>query len=198
MATSVTWFDRWLGKSGVETQAGEMAQAEARRGFDNKLRPFPNEDVHFFTKRIDNSRVIRQEDPQAPRTCWKMIGGASASAALLICMMLPSGYRLMAGYQIEELKKEREKLERSKAELELEEAKLLSPERLAQLADLQEFVDPHPSRIVHLSEKSDVTVAMRRTPATPAPVAVRPAAAVVQQPTAEPALEAETSVEIPQ
>ena len=198
MATSATWYDRLLGKSGVEAHAGQMAEAEARRASDYRLRPFPNEDVHFFTKRIDNSRVIRQEDPQAPSTCWKMIGGASASAALLICMMLPSGYRLMAGYQIEELKNEREKLERSKAELELQEAKLLSPERLAQLADMQEFVDPHPSRIVHLSEKTDLTVAMRRTPATPAPVVMRPAAPVAQQTTAEPAVEAETSVEIPQ
>jgi len=198
MATSATWYDRLLGKSGVEAHAEQMAQAGARRAADYRLRPFPNEDVHFFTKRIDNSRVIRQADPQAPKTCWKMIGGASASAALLICMMLPSGYRLMAGYQIEELKKEREKLERSKAELELEEAKLLSPERLTQLAEIQEFVDPHPSRVVHLSEKPEATVAANRM--APAPVVTTPARSVAPrvQVTAEPAQEAAPSVEIPQ
>jgi len=84
-------------------------------------------------------------------------------------MLLPSGYRMMAGYQIEELKQEAQRLEQQKEELELAEARLLSPERLAELAKLQEFVDPEPGRIVHLGEQAAQTaLAMRRTPPAPA------------------------------
>jgi len=177
MATLATLYDRLLGRGGAQAEARPWS--EQKRPLDYRLRPFPNEDVHLFVKRIDNSRVIRAVDPQTPRVCWKLIGGASASAVLLIGMLLPSGYRLMAGYQIEELKKQNDELIRQKSELEVAEAKLLSPDRLAELARLQEFVDPDPSRVVHLAaEKPAPAVAMRREPV------VRPAAHVPSSPAA--------------
>ena len=55
-----------------------------------KLRALPNEDVYLFTKRIDNSRVIRQADPQARARDWKFVGGASFAAMALIGMLLPA------------------------------------------------------------------------------------------------------------
>jgi hypothetical protein len=163
MATLATLYDRLLGRGGAQAEARPWS--EQKRPLDYRLRPFPNEDVHLFVKRIDNSRVIRAADPQTPRVCWKLIGAASTSAVLLIGMLLPSGYRLMAGYQIEELKKQNDELIRQKSELEVAEAKLLSPDRLAELARLQEFVDPDPSRVVHLAADKPVqTMAMRRPP----------------------------------
>ena len=48
------------------------------------LRTFPGEDIYFFTKRIDNSRVVRQADPKAGGVCWKMIGSVGVAALLLI------------------------------------------------------------------------------------------------------------------
>lgn len=170
MATLATLYDRLLGRGGAQAEARPWS--EQKRPLDYRLRPFPNEDVHLFVKRIDNSRVIRAVDPQTPRVCWKLIGSASASAVLLIGMLLPSGYRLMAGYQIEELKKQNDELLRQKSELEVAEAKLLSPDRLAELARLQEFVDPDPSRVVHLAtEKPVQAVAMRREPVVARPTA---------------------------
>src|SRR5215470_18127209 len=101
MATLATLYDRFMGKSGVQVSTdARWEAAKTARTATNRLRPFPNEDIHFFVKQINNSRVIRQADPQAPKACWSMIGGASASAVLLIGMLLPAGYRLMAGYQI--------------------------------------------------------------------------------------------------
>ena len=52
----------------------------------------------------------------------------------------------MAGYKIEALRQERQRLELDRAALELAEAKLLSPARLEQLARMQRFVDPAPER----------------------------------------------------
>jgi len=179
-ATLTTLYDRLLGKGGAQVEA-RWTEVRPAKVTDTRLRPFPNEDVSFHVKRIDNSRVIREVDPQAPKVCWKMIGGASASAVLLIGLLLPSAYRLMAGYQIEELKKENKRLQSVNAELELDEAKLLSPERLADLAKLQEFVDPDPGRVIHLDEQSGPVMAMRREGK---PAAVEPVQAAAAAPAA--------------
>ncbi|HUQ94321.1 MAG TPA: hypothetical protein VM120_21755 [Bryobacteraceae bacterium] len=163
MATLATLYDRFMGKSGGHADVhAQWAEARAQKLTDYRLRPFPNEDIAFHLKRIDNSRVIRQMDPQTPRVCWNMIGVAGASAVVLIGLLLPTAYRLMAGYQIEELKKDYGQLQSRKAEMELEEARLLSPERLAGLAKLQDFVDPEPGRVIHLDEPKNTEVALHR------------------------------------
>ena len=56
----------------------------------------------------------------------------------------------MAGYKMEALRQERQRLELDRASLELEETKLLSPARLEELARMQRFVDPAPEAVVYL------------------------------------------------
>ncbi len=58
--------------------------------------------------------------------------------------------RLMAGYKMEALRQERQRLELDRASLELAETKLLSPARLEELARMQRFVDPAPEAVVYL------------------------------------------------
>lgn len=155
MATLATLYDMLVGKSGerAETQARRM---QAQREVEARLRPFPNDDVHLFVKKIDNSRVVRADDPEAGRVCWKTIGKAGAAAVLVIGMLLPTGYNVMAGYQLEELKRQRAELEAQQAALEVEEEKLASPARLAELAKRQRFIDPAPDQVVHLPESGSV------------------------------------------
>ncbi len=52
----------------------------------------------------------------------------------------------MAGYRMEALRQERQRLELDRASLELAETKLLSPARLEELARMQRFVDPAPQK----------------------------------------------------
>ena len=77
--------------------------------------------------------------PQARASCWKLIASAGAAAVLLIGILLPSAYGLLAGYQIQSLKQEQSRLMTERSALELEEAKLLSPARLEELARSQSF-----------------------------------------------------------
>lgn len=161
MATLATWYDRWLGMGAAQSHAGALAEGRPARAADHRLRPFINEDIHFFVKTIDNTCVIREVDPQAPKACWSLIGAASAVTALLLLLLLPSGYSLLAGYQILELREENRRLLERKEALALEEARLLSPQRLAELARLQQFVDPDPDRVIHLSEE-EPALAMKR------------------------------------
>ena len=101
-------------------------------------------------KHHDNRGVVRAADPAARGRCWKLIGSVVGAAVLLIGVLLPSAYGLMAGYQIQSLRRESQRLANDQASLELHEAKLLSPARIQELARQQQFVDPAPAKVLYL------------------------------------------------
>ena len=41
------------------------------------LRALPHDDVFFYCKKIDNSRLVREHDERAHGACWSAIGGAA-------------------------------------------------------------------------------------------------------------------------
>ena len=69
-----------------------------------RLRSLPNEDVYFFSKRIDNSRILKEKDPGAPKECWSAIGAFGVMAILLTTALAPSVGQIVAGYQLQSLK----------------------------------------------------------------------------------------------
>jgi cell division protein FtsL len=58
---------------------------------------------------------------------------------------------MMAGYQIDSLSREHARLQRDRGRLELEEAALLSPQRLQELARDLRLVDPDSAHVVYLN-----------------------------------------------
>jgi hypothetical protein len=160
MATLANIFNNFLGAGSVVESASRTAARQMSDMYT--LRAVPNEDVFFFTKRIDNSRVLRQANPKARAHDWKMVGGAGFAAMSLIAMLLPSAYGLMAGYQLSCLKRQQQQLVSERATLELEEARLISAERLQELARMQDFVDPAPDKTVYLTPKNDKSLALNR------------------------------------
>jgi hypothetical protein len=117
------------------------------------LRAFANEDILFYVKRIDNGGVVRQADPGSRARCLRVAGSVFGAAVLLIFVLLPSAYGLLAGYKIQSLREESERLSAARASLELQESQLLSPARMEELAREQQFVDPAPQNVVYLDEK---------------------------------------------
>jgi hypothetical protein len=157
MATLATAVDRFRVANGY---SGSSSTRVLENEHPFEVPQFPNEDVYFYVKHIDNSRVLREADPQARKTCWRLIGSSFAFAVLVIGLLLPSVNRLMAGYKLEALRQERQRLELDRASLELAETKLLSPARLEELARMQRFVDPAPEAVVYLDNaKSDGVLA---------------------------------------
>ena len=158
MATLAQIFDRFTARN-YRAADPEIA---ARPYIDTcRLRMFPNEDVYFFVKRIDNSNVIRVADPKTRRACWRAIGVSVAASVVFVGLLLPGVYSLLAGYKIETLRQDHARLQVEKSALELQETKLLSPQRLEELARMQRFVDPAPNRVVHLDGKPEGTLALR-------------------------------------
>jgi hypothetical protein len=141
------FFDRRFERTG---RASESPAIDA----SIRVRAFANEDIYFFVKRIDNSRVVREADPKARGTCWKLIGSVVAAVVLLVGVLLPSAYGLLAGYQVQSLRQEGQRLATEQASLELEEAQLLSPARMEELARIQQFIDPPSQMVVYLDSKS--------------------------------------------
>ena len=72
------------------TAPGASGDASRPRVLDNEdpfqVPQFPNEDVYLYVKHIDNSRVLREADPAARKTCWRLIGASFSFAVLLIVM----------------------------------------------------------------------------------------------------------------
>ncbi len=153
MATLATFFRRF------ETRT--EAPRAARIGQDPyRLRTLPNEDVFFYCKKIDNSRLVREADPRARKECWSTIGAACVLAALLTTILVPTMLGTMEGYRIQELRAEEQRLLDERRVLELEEARLLSPARLQELAQQRQFVAPSPGQVIHLNPKGDNALAL--------------------------------------
>ncbi|MEI9976543.1 MAG: hypothetical protein WDO73_33485 [Ignavibacteriota bacterium] len=86
---------------------------------------------------------------------------ASLTLALLGGVLAPSVANTVAGYKLESLRAESQKLADERRALELQEAQLLSPERLDRLARGQHLVTPAASQVVHL-DNTDSKVALVR------------------------------------
>lgn len=114
------------------------------------LRALPNEDLYFFNKPIDNSRLVRLADPEASGQCLSTIGAASAVAMLLVTALVPGVGEILSGYRLEALKQEEQRLLNDQRGLEVREAALLSPERLQELAAKNDMKQPAAGQVVHL------------------------------------------------
>jgi hypothetical protein len=125
-----------------------------------QLRALPLDDVIVFCKRIDNSRLVREPDPRAGGACWTVIGAACLVLAFLTGVLAPNVANTVSGYKLEALRAEAQALAKERRTLELQEAQLLSPERLDKLAQGQNLVAPTASQVVHLDNKGEGKVAM--------------------------------------
>lgn len=146
-----------------ETRAGSEPVRVRRQGIAGQasvdpyaLRPLPNEEVYLYIKRFDNTRVVRQADPQAGRAAWKAIGASCVAAALLVSLLLPGAYRLLAGYQIDSLTQSREQAARELKTLEYQESLRLNIRNMQEVAKGKEFAPPVAGQVQFLQPKDSV------------------------------------------
>ena len=125
-----------------------------------QLRSLPFEDVFLHCKKIDNSRLVRQADPQARGACWSAIGAACAAVLLLAILLAPSVAGTLAGYKLESLRAEERRLLTEQRVLDVQEAGLLRPDRLEKLAKTQNLITPASGQVVHLEPSGESAVAM--------------------------------------
>lgn len=149
MASLATIVNRFVGVRAAEAlPAAVWTRTEAPR-----LRPIANEDVYLFVKRIDNSGVIRAADPAARTARTRSVMTGFMAAMLIIAGLAPAAYNTMAGFQLQNLRKEQDALKQEQSRLDLQEAELLSPAHLDQLAKTLKLVEPAPQALQYLDGK---------------------------------------------
>lgn len=126
------------------------------------LRPMPNEDIHVFVKKIDNTRVVREQDPKANVSAWKTISVACLGALMVVGLIVPIANSYLAGYTVAEIEKQNSQMESQLARLRVRESQLTSLEALARAAKNQKFIDPTPESMVVLNNTRTGAVALNR------------------------------------
>src|ERR1035438_6409335 len=159
MATMPQFFRRTAIAAGAEAPVTRTESARTERD-PFLLRTLPHEDVFFYCKKIDNSRLVREADPESRGKCWSAIGAACLALVLLTGVLAPGAAGTLAGYRIEVLRAEAHRLGDERRIIELQQARLLSPQRLANLAQRQTVRARSSSQVVHPDNQSDSAVAM--------------------------------------
>jgi len=132
------------------------------------LRGLPNDKLYFYSKKVDNSRMVRQADPGANDECWSAVGAGALLLMLGVSIVAPHVALVRAGYRLEAAKAERQVLLDQSRELEVREAGLLSPARLNDIAQKRNLTSPVSSQIVHLlGQNGQGNLARIQTPTVP-------------------------------
>src|ERR1700757_1713640 len=108
----------------------------------------------YFSKAIDNSRLVKVEDPRRSRE-MKQFGIALGCLFLLVFTYAWQHFKAIEyGYLIESAKRElSEKTELNRA-LRLEDASLRDPERIDVLARRMGLVPPEPGQVIRMDGSS--------------------------------------------
>ena len=104
----------------------------------------------YFTKAIDNSRLVKVEDPHRNRE-MKQFGTALCFLFLLVFTYAWQHFRAIEyGYQIESGKRELNELTETNRSLRLEHASLRDPERIDVMARRMGLVPPTPGQVIRM------------------------------------------------
>jgi hypothetical protein len=104
----------------------------------------------YFAKAIDNSRLVKVEDPRRTRD-MKQFGTALAVLFLLVFTYAWQHFKAIEyGYQIESAKRELNSLTEMNRALRLEDASLRDPERIDVMARRMGLVPPEPGQVIRM------------------------------------------------
>src|ERR1700745_3154475 len=123
----------------------------------------------YFAKAIDNSRLVKVEDPRGNRE-MKQFGTALGGLFLLMFPYAWQNFRAIEyGYLIESSKRELNNLTEMNRALHLEDASLRDPERIDVMARRMGLVPPEPGQVIRMDSaaaESDAAVMASAGPGT--------------------------------
>ena len=109
----------------------------------------------YFSKAIDNSRLVKVEDPRRNRE-MKQFCTAMAFLFLLVFTYAWQHFKAIEyGYQIESAKRELAVITEMNHALRLEDASLRDPERIDLLARRMGLVPPEPGQVIRMEGSAE-------------------------------------------
>jgi len=125
----------------------------------------------YFSKAIDNSRLVKVEDPRREHE-MRQFGAALACLFLLVMTFAWQHFKAIEyGYKIESLRIERNSLVEENHALQLQESSLRDPQRIDVLARQMGLQSPHAGQIVRMD-------ATTLEPAQPVMASIAPVAVI--------------------
>jgi cell division protein FtsL len=127
----------------------------------------------YFRKSIDNSRLVKVEDPRRERE-MKFFGFALCCLFLLVMGYALQHFRAIEyGYKIETLRSQRDGLVEMNRALRLEEASLRDPGRIDVMARKLGMQSPQPGQVVRMDVATDATAEVMASITPVAVISVR-------------------------
>jgi cell division protein FtsL len=121
-------------------------QRRARRG--------PTPEI-FFTKHLDNSRIVKADDPVRKRE-MRMFSVAMTALFVLVMVYVWQHFSAVElGYQVETQRAEVQKLEEANRQLRLTEAQLTEPARIDKIAKQLGLDAPQPGQVIRTDGAND-------------------------------------------
>ena len=116
-----------------------MAEQRARRG--------PTPEI-FFTRRMDNTRLVKAQCPVRRREMRSFAGAMAMLFALVMFYGWQHYLSIQAGYHVEAEKQQLSQLQEQNRELRLSQAQLSDPGRIDRLAKQMGLEQPVPGQMV--------------------------------------------------
>ena len=104
----------------------------------------------YFSKSIDNSRLVKVHDPQRSREMKTFAIALSCLCLLVLSYAWQHFKAIEYGYRISELKVQRDNLTEINRALRLEEASLRDPERIDKLAKNMGMLPLQPGQVIRM------------------------------------------------
>lgn len=115
------------------------AQKKARRG--------PTPEV-FFAKHIDNSRIVKADDPERQREMRQFTVTMSVLFLMVMVYVWQHFTAIEIGYHVEAQKQQVEQMREENRQLRLSEAQLTDPGRIDRIAKQLGLDEPQPGQVV--------------------------------------------------
>ena len=136
--------------SRVKAQSrGQSVTARNRELFETqrRARRGPTPEV-FFTKHIDNSRIVKADDPERRREMRTFTAVMSVLFVLVMVYVWQHFSAIEIGYHVEAQKQQVEQLREQNRQLRLSEAQLTDPGRIDRVARQLGLNEPQPGQVV--------------------------------------------------
>ena len=128
---------------------GEMLAARNRELFElqRKARRGPTPEV-FFTKHIDNSRIVKADDPERRKEMRLFAGVMTVLFAMVMMYVWQHFSSIEIGYTVEAQKLQVERLREENRQIRLSEAQLTQPQRIGDMARKLGMDAPQPGQVI--------------------------------------------------
>jgi cell division protein FtsL len=175
MATMMAGMDMTMAaepRKAPRTRAESLAERN-RELFDlqRRARRGPTPEV-FFTKHLDNSRIVKQDDPERRKEMKTFAVTMTILFVLVMVFVWQHFSAIEIGYKIEAQKQQVEQMREQNRQLRLNEAMLSDPGRIDKIAKQLGLDEPQPGQVVRTDGADPNAPAAVAEVTTPAPSGV--------------------------